>query len=366
MFRCLAALTLIACSSESTLASLTTPAATPTGEAWVSDLAFFQAVEVPVLSEGQVVPATDRNAPLVVGRQAVVRAHLDPAEGWSGSDVRLELDLTSGGATRTFTALGGPGDLVVEVPADAMTEDATWSARLVDDGTVVQALPASGPALLDAMVTGPLRVHLVPFEVDGFVPDTSPAVVDGYRAALMAVYPVTDVQLDVGPVEVWSGAFDLGDINVRVGQIQEEAMFAGDVPWNVYYYGMATGVSSRDDYDGITGTSEDGGDEAPVRAYFAAGAAFGDQRSEDTLIHEIGHTHRLEHAPCGGASDADPDFPYADGVIGVEGYDLRTKSFVPADHADMMGYCYPRWISDHNYARLAEHVANAQDYAGYE
>jgi hypothetical protein len=28
----------------------------------------------------------------------------------------------------------------------------------------------------------------------------------------------------------------------------------------------------------------------------------------------------------------------------------------------MMGYCYPRWVSDYHYAKLADHVAYAQTY----
>jgi hypothetical protein len=31
-----------------------------------------------------------------------------------------------------------------------------------------------------------------------------------------------------------------------------------------------------------------------------------------------------------------------------------------------MSYCFPRWVSDYSYAKLAEHVANAQDYAGFQ
>lgn len=143
-------------------------------------------------------------------------------------------------------------------------------------------------------------------------------------------------------------------------------MIAGEVGWDVYYYGMVSGVASRDEFEGITGTSESGGDGELVRAYFAAGAAFGDQKSEDTLIHEIGHTHRLLHTPCDGEDDPDPAYPYAGGEIGVEGYDFRTGAFVPADTPDLMAYCFPRWISDYNYAKLAEHVARAQSYAGFE
>ena len=141
-------------------------------------------------------------------------------------------------------------------------------------------------------------------------------------------------------------------------------MVAGEVGWDVYFYGMVTGVETREAFEGPSGTSEDGGTDAPVRAYFATRAAFGDQRSEDTLVHELGHVHGLEHAPCDGEGDVDPAFPYPDGTIGVLGYDARTASFVPPDTMDMMTYCYPRWISDYDYAKIAPHVAAAQHFQG--
>jgi hypothetical protein len=215
------------------------------------------------------------------------------------------------------------------------------------------------------METGPVKLVLVPFDVAGLVPDTSDTVVEGYRQALLATYPVTDVLISVDPVQVWTDELDLGAINVQLGVLQENAMIAGDIDWDVYYFGLVT-AESRDAWDGATGTSEDGGSEPLVRAYFATGAAFADQQSEDTLIHEFGHVHGLDHAPCDGESDVDPNFPYADGTIGVEGYDRRTGTFVPADSMDMMTYCYPRWVSDYDFAKMADHVAAAQDYEGYE
>lgn len=300
-------------------------------------MTLFQAVEAP--------------APLVAGREVVLRA------AFTG-DAELEVDIVSGGTTRTFS---GDGELV-EIPADAVTTDATFVVRL-SDGSARH--PESGEAPLDAQETGPLDVRLVPFEVDGFVPDTSAPIVEGYRAALMATFPVTDVRITVGEVVHWDGALDLGDINVRLGELQEAAMIAGDVGWDVYFYGMVTGVATRDELDGITGTSEAGGD-SPTRAYFATGAAFGDQKAEDTLIHELGHTHRLLHTPCDGEDDPDPDYPHAGGVIGVEGYDRRTGTFVSPDTSDLMSYCFPRWVSDYSWTKMADHVAAAQDFSGLE
>lgn len=338
-------------------------AASVGSSAALNDLAFFQAVEVPLLLDGVEVGATV--APLIVGKDAILRAKLLPSSDLDG--LQVSVSVASGGASSTFvSALGNTAELLVELPASAIVEGATFSVSLSDDGTVLDRFPETGEAALPAVTTGPLAVRLVPFTVNGFTPDTSSAVLEGYRAALQATFPVTDVQLSVAEAELWEGDLDLGAINERVGEIQEAAMGAGEVAWNVYYYGMVSGVATRDAFEGITGTSEGGGTDDLVRAYFAAGAAFGDQKSEDTFIHEIGHTHGLLHTPCDGEEDPDPDYPYPGGVIGVEGYDFRTAVFVSADTPDLMSYCFPRWVSDYNYVKLAIHVANAQGYEGYQ
>jgi hypothetical protein len=340
------------------------------------ELAFFQAVEMQVFANGYAVATDERNAPLIADRDAILRAMFDLPGAWAPDELTLAVDIVIDGETQTFTgsrdvqAASEDADpesgLVVAIAASAMVEGADYNVRLVHGETLLARFPETGHAELAAKETGSLKIHLVPFQVDGFTPDTSAVVVDGLRDAVMATYPVRDVVVSVGPVEVWVGEPNLGDINVAVGVLQEEEMFAGAASWDTYYYGMVTGAASRDDYSGITGTSEDGGQEELVRAYFAAGAAFGDQRSEDTLIHELGHIHGLEHTACDGEDDTDPDYPHADGSIGVEGYDFRSGTFVSSDSKSMMAYCYPRWVSDYNYAKIAEHVANAQGYAGYD
>jgi hypothetical protein len=71
-----------------------------------------------------------------------------------------------------------------------------------------------------------------------------------------------------------------------------------------------------------------------------------------TFVHEIGHSLGLWHAPCGGASGADPDFPYPEGGIGVRGFDLTSRELIDTEHRDLMGYCGPDWISDYHYDKL--------------
>ena len=72
-----------------------------------------------------------------------------------------------------------------------------------------------------------------------------------------------------------------------------------------------------------------------------------------TAAHELGHNHGIRHAPCGFVAGAETNFPYANGGIGVTGYDSEpNKIYSSAVAKDMMSYCGPAWISDHNYARL--------------
>ncbi len=347
---------LVACSpSNDTTAADTGPLAGNDGPQ-LRHVELFQVVSIPLVWEGEEVVA--RNAPLVADRAAVLRATVDVPPGWQTEAVELVATVQHDGTTDTFraeTQLVGDGALTVDLPADAIDPDATLAVQLQASGADVDRFPASGVALLDAEVTGPLRIHFVPYEVNGFVPDTSQAVVDGYRDAVFAVYPVTEVHITVGPL-LRAPTDDLGDLLVDVGVKQEQV----DQPDpDVYYFGLANGVATREAFEGITGSSQ----ELEHRAGFAIGAAFADQRSEDTLIHELGHLHYLEHADCGGAGADDPDFPYADAGIGVEGYDVRTGTFVAVDEAyDMMAYCYPRWISDYHYGRLVDWVQHAQGW----
>ncbi|MGB1275356.1 MAG: M66 family metalloprotease, partial [Nannocystaceae bacterium] len=148
----------------------------------------------------------------------------------------------------------------------------------------------------------------------------------------------------------------LGDALFDVGVLMEQTDMA---PPDVYYYGLMQPAETRDDYDGLTGTSQ----ELDHRAGFAMGAGFGDELSESTLVHELGHLHFLKHAPCGSPSNLDPAFPHADGMAHTEGYDVRTQSFLGADEgSDLMSYCQPRWISTYHYEKLASWVQVSQTW----
>ena len=78
------------------------------------------------------------------------------------------------------------------------------------------------------------------------------------------------------------------------------------------------------------------------------------------FAHELGHNMSLRHAPCGGPARQDPDYPYADGSIGVHGYDPRADTLVDPSTPDLMSYCRPRWISDYHFNKALEYRLEAE------
>ncbi|MCE2455336.1 MAG: hypothetical protein J4G12_05880 [Gemmatimonadetes bacterium] len=76
---------------------------------------------------------------------------------------------------------------------------------------------------------------------------------------------------------------------------------------------------------------------------------------DDVMAHELGHNMSLYHAPCGGAGDPDPAFPYGEGDIGIWGYNVEGGRLMPPfDFKDDMSYCDPTWVSDFHFQRAIE------------
>lgn len=86
--------------------------------------------------------------------------------------------------------------------------------------------------------------------------------------------------------------------------------------------------------------------------------------SSGVFAHELGHNFSLLHAPCGGAGNPDPNFPYRDGSPGVWGYDPSTGAILdPADYRDLMGYCGPDWVSDYSFVKALEYRVRTEGEA---
>jgi hypothetical protein len=63
------------------------------------------------------------------------------------------------------------------------------------------------------------------------------------------------------------------------------------------------------------------------------------------------------HQVSGGAQGTDPNYPYSGAKIGVWGYNLLTQQlYDPNGFTDVMGYCFPIWISDFTYVGFLDRI----------
>ncbi len=71
---------------------------------------------------------------------------------------------------------------------------------------------------------------------------------------------------------------------------------------------------------------------------------------EYTSVHELGHNMNRNHAPCGGATGVDPNYPVSTAHLDTQGWDYVSGNLEEANVAyDIMAYCDPQWVSTYNY-----------------
>lgn len=158
---------------------------------------------------------------------------------------------------------------------------------------------------------------------------------EGYDNVLMRVYPFPEVvKSDHEPFQ------SEADLSTGEGWIQwlgeMEILRRAEGRGNYYYFG--------------TGYGPVGGGIAGV-AYLGGLSSVGIP-NDYVATHEIGHSLRLRHTPCGSPDGVDPNYPYNAGNIGHWGYDFKSQQLKEPTLADVMGYCMPWWISDYSFEKV--------------
>ena len=240
-------------------------------------------------------------------------------------------------------------------PSFADSYSATIPAEFVRAGMRVSALftPSASNALTVTPRVGgsvTLRVVTVPVQIGSTVGQVV-ADADTYlRARLPAVQvtrvdhaPMVSAQVTTLPTtsDEWSAAFSriLGEV--------DDLHLLENASSRTLYYGFIPKRSS-----GIAGVGYRPGNAA---VGFDLPTSPGSVR--ETMVHEIGHNLNLRHAPCGSASNPDPNYPYANAAMGagnrfIWGYDAAAGRFIdptPSNTHDVMSYCSGNWFSDYNY-----------------
>ena len=118
-------------------------------------------------------------------------------------------------------------------------------------------------------------------------------------------------------------------------------------------------ASGRDDiYLGLLPTG------TPVNRFVGCGrtgvcATF--SGSQITVAHEIAHSLKRKHAPCGDPANVDDSYPDYDsypsasiGEFGVNNETVAVKD--PATTFDVMSYCGPKWVSPYTYQGIMDRL----------
>lgn len=299
----------------------------------------------------------DGSVPLVAGRDALLRVFLQgDAPNFFRPSVRATLYQANGFA-RTLRlereALGVPlevqrGSLLSSwnavITGDLLEPGSQLVIEADPDGVVPVApgstvrVPVDGRLALD-VVRMPdfrlryVRVHLARHGTTGALAPADPVA---FSRLIHEQFPLARMDVDVR-----GGAFASdARLDTRDGWSQllyEIALLQYYDASDRYYYGVV---------ERPAGTSIAG------LGYIGYPAAIGADDLPDVAAHEIGHNFGLPHAPCGGAANADPDYPYPGASIGTFGYSIgRGELFDPGNTKDLMSYCGPAWISDYNYIR---------------
>ncbi|HET9954998.1 MAG TPA: hypothetical protein VFQ61_10865 [Polyangiaceae bacterium] len=345
----------------------------------LSQVDVFQSVRVRVMNAGQAVAAAARNTDVVAGREAMFRLFATVGSGWVARNISGRVLVENNGQVDVFytkKSLAGSSQegtldstIQVKVPKEKITTATRYQVELVEcggaPGGAVQSpkFPATSSTPLEARTTGVVKVRVIPLTSGSNKPDTSEAALQIYRDEVMAIYPVTDVQITVGDS---LSVADPKDWTTMLDQVR--AKRRQDAPAaDIYYYGLLKPTNTLREYcgSGCTAgigyvvTQGSGSQQAAQRA--ALGLGFSDNASAETMAHEVGHNHGRSHAPCvqgGTISGVDAAFPQKDGTIGVYGWDLRKSALIPPTYTDMMGYCSKQWISDYTYKGILNRVAS--------
>jgi hypothetical protein len=352
----------------------------------LAEVAVFQGVKVSVAKDGAKV--VGRLAPVVVGRAGILRVYAKPGVGWVRKGVTAQLTLTSSGkppvvlsAVRDVGPLASNDgdikstfnfDLTPELVAIDTKYSLTLKSSSATSATEFLRYPdGDATESLDAKTSGELKVQIVPirwgFDASNRLPDITADSVEGYRSMMMSLYPATSVTVTVHDPYDWSAAV-AADGTGWEDLVQAIVKLRADdkAPNDVYYYGAFEPAASFFKYcksgciAGLAGGILADPLDATARA--AIGLGYGDDQSWATMAHEIGHVHGRQHSPCGDVAGADKKYPYDGGAIGVWGYDIASKDLFDPSTADIMSYCWPKWISDYNYGKIFTRIATIAAY----
>lgn len=316
----------------------------------------------------QAVQRDTGDVPLIRSRDALLRVYLHASESTAFvPDVGLEIRVN--GTVVDTRVLTPDFDTV---PTSTDRGDLSNSVNWVIPATFVQ------PGLEIRATADPEQDYFETNEDNNAYPDAASyasyavASVDAYGVTLVPVHQSANGT--TGDVN-GSNATDYTEMAEAIYPVPSvpasvRATYTTDAPvlqsndgngaWNMILQevqALRAADASDDNYFGVVPTTYGSGIAGlgyiPSSRTSSYRAAIGWDKSNSrggVAAHELGHNLGRYHAPCGGAANTDPGYPYGGGLIGHWGYDPRDGDLIdPTSAKDIMTYCNPQWISDYNF-----------------
>jgi len=311
----------------------------------------------------QSVQTYGRAVPLVRDRDALLRVFVTANQvNAAAPDVRVRLYL-DGNLVSTNT-IPAPVPLTPQTPNEAEL-GSSWNLVIyrtliqpnlsilvdVDPGNTVaegneadNSFPTNGvPLPVDVRTTSAFSVRFVPVVTtgDGRLGNVTGPNMGQFLTTTMLMHPIAAYDADIhAPYNTTTTETLQSDPSVWTTVLQEiSGLRLAEHSLRAYY-----GVVNPNYNSGVAGIG-----------YIGEPVAIGWDKlpsASGVAAHEWGHNWGRQHAPCGGASNPDPGFPYAGGVTGIFGYDQSAGTIkLPTAH-DLMGYCNDEWISDYTYTHV--------------
>ncbi len=167
--------------------------------------------------------------------------------------------------------------------------------------------------------------------------------------ALLKAWPFASVEYKTRPSLKVSGSLSSGNSWSSALQALDQLREADNSQRN--YLGMVKIQRGQGSY--IAGIG-----------FIGNGASLSVDFDVDTVVHELGHNLKLQHAPCGGPDEPDPQYPNKQGLTVSTGFDGTKLLIGTTDKPirDVMTYCKPVWVSAYNYAKVQSFVESKQEF----
>jgi hypothetical protein len=318
----------------------------------------------------QSIQTGSNSVPLVANRETVVRVFAKTGESAPTQGIEVSLSAKQNGHSLPGSPLlsgvrevsPNPSRSTLSstynftIPKSWTNGQVTFEAK-VDSGQAIIETDESNntaSAALDFVSMPGLDLKIVPinyFHDRGSSFEYYPAgTSDHISADVLQIYPLHDVDVsfhspinyigDLRERDEWSELLNyITTLKISEGAPDSQVWYASipveDEYGNTWHYGGIAGM-------GWIGYRVSIGLDESILYEIDGG---------NIAAHEIGHNFGREHSPCG-VSEADPDYPYADGIIGQFGMDVKQLLVIQDTTKDIMSYCSPNWISDYTYMGL--------------